>query len=114
MANAAVVLSLFLVKQAPPKANRFLDLGCVQSVFHRHFVEALWRFHERLGTAKTRDQIAQEYYHRPDKGVNILAPVDEQCQWLRDIGFQHVDCYFKVFEIALFGGIKPPMAATGT
>jgi tRNA (cmo5U34)-methyltransferase len=86
----------------------------LQGVFDRHFIEALWRFHERLGTAKTRDQIAQEYYHRPDKGVNILAPVDVQCRWLRDIGFQHVDCYFKAFELALFGGIKPPMAATGT
>jgi len=46
--------------------------------------------------------------------VNILAPVDAQCRGLRDIGFQHVARYFKVFDFALFGGIKPPMAATGT
>ncbi|SPE57295.1 hypothetical protein SBV1_270094 [Verrucomicrobia bacterium] len=30
----------------------------------------------------------------------------EQCQWLREIGFENVDCYFKVFELALFGGTK--------
>ena len=28
--------------------------------------------------------------------------------WLRQIGFQDVDCYFKAFELALFGGRKPP------
>jgi hypothetical protein len=26
---------------------------------------------------------------------------------LRDIGFVDVDCYFKVFELAVFGGRKP-------
>lgn len=86
----------------------------LQGVFDQHFVEALWRYHEKLGTTQTRDQIAHEYYHRPDKGVNILAPVNEQCQWLRDIGYQQVDCYFKVFELALFGGIKPPLAAAAS
>jgi hypothetical protein len=38
----------------------------------------------------------------------ILAPVDLQCAWLRLIGFQDVDCFFKVFELALFGGRKAP------
>ena len=33
---------------------------------------------------------------------NIPAPVETQCQWLRDIGFQEVDCFFKTFELALF------------
>jgi tRNA (cmo5U34)-methyltransferase len=86
----------------------------LQTVFDQHFVEALWRFHERSGTTKTKDQIAQEYYHRPDKGVNMLALVEEQCRWLQEIGFLHVDCYFKILELALFGGIKPPLATLDT
>ncbi len=50
------------------------------------------------------NQIEKAYYE--DKKENIPAPVETQCQWLRDIGFQEVDCFFKTFELALFGGKK--------
>ena len=40
----------------------------------------------------------------PDRHDNILAPVEEQCRWLRRIGFTDVDCFFKAFELAIFGG----------
>ena len=50
------------------------------------------------------NQIEKAYYE--DKKENIPAPVEKQCQWLRDIGFQDVDCFFKTFELALFGGRK--------
>ena len=39
--------------------------------------------------------------------ANILAPVEVQCQWLREIGFTDVDCYLKMFEVAVFGGRRP-------
>ena len=47
------------------------------------------------------------YHARPDKADNILAPVEQQCLWLRDIGFVDVDVHWKWFELALFGGRKP-------
>jgi len=50
------------------------------------------------------NQIEKAYYE--DKKENIPAPVETQCQWLRDIGFREVDCFFKTFELALFGGKK--------
>lgn len=56
---------------------------------------------------KSRGEVAQMYYDRPHKAANILAPVETQCQWLRDIGFGDVDCYLKVFELAVFGGRRP-------
>jgi SAM-dependent methyltransferase len=71
------------------------------------FVDALYSYHLENGTEKTRAQVADEYYYRPDKQANILAPVEVQCDWLRELGFIHVDCYFKLLEVALFGGIKP-------
>ena len=37
---------------------------------------------------------------------NKLLSVETQNQWLRDIGFQNVDCYWKWLELALFGGNK--------
>ena len=35
------------------------------------------------------------------------APVDQQCAWLREIGFSGVDCFFKLFGFAVFGGQRP-------
>lgn len=90
----------------------FLNLEHVASAtrwgeeqFEHYFIDALHRYHAPLG--KTRDQVAADFYHRPDKAANLLSPVELQCQWLRDLGFANVDCFFKVFELALFGGTKP-------
>ena len=35
---------------------------------------------------------------------NKCSHVQTQLQWLRDIGFQDVDCHWKWLELALFGG----------
>ncbi|MFF5994888.1 methyltransferase domain-containing protein [Lysinibacillus sp. KU-BSD001] len=53
-----------------------------------------------------RAEIATEYYSRPDKADNILERVDIQVHWLKEIGFNHADCYFKWLELAVFGGVK--------
>ncbi|WP_026675237.1 class I SAM-dependent methyltransferase [Alkalihalobacterium bogoriense] len=55
---------------------------------------------------RNKDEVAIEYNNRPDKEDNILERVDVQVEWLRDIGFNHVDCYFKWMELAVFGGVK--------
>ncbi|MCX5813755.1 MAG: class I SAM-dependent methyltransferase [Proteobacteria bacterium] len=95
------------------KGGVFLNLEHVSSatlsvsaLFDSFFVDHLLRFHKDTVLDKTRQEIEEAYYQRPDKTENILAPVETQCQWLRDIGFQDVDCFFKVFELALFGGRK--------
>ena len=91
----------------------FLNLEHVSSAsrwgeeqFEAYFIDSLYRFHTANG--KTREQVAADFYHRPDKDANILSSVEEQCLWLRVIGFERVDCFLKVFELALFGGVKPP------
>jgi len=70
------------------------------------FIDSLWTFHRSAVGRKTKKQIANEFFHRPDKKANILAMVHDQCSWLRKIGFKDVDCYFKSFELAVFGGRK--------
>jgi ubiquinone/menaquinone biosynthesis C-methylase UbiE len=92
-----IFLNLEHVSSATPSGSNLFD---------SFFVDHLLRFHTDTNPNKTRCEIEEDYYQRPDKEENVLAPVEMQCEWLRDIGFQDVDCFFKVFELALFGGRK--------
>ncbi|ELR98982.1 trans-aconitate 2-methyltransferase [Gloeocapsa sp. PCC 73106] len=96
----------------------FLNLEHVAShshlgerAFDQLFVDSLYSFHQQRGSQLSRQEIDEQYYNRADKVANILAKVELQCQWLEEIGFVDVDCFFKLFEIALFGGIKPLVKA---
>jgi len=75
----------------------------VAGMHDRLFVDQLARYH----SGRNRAEIEKTYYDRPDKDANILTAVETQCQWLREIGFSDVDCYLKIFELAVFGGRKP-------
>jgi tRNA (cmo5U34)-methyltransferase len=85
-----------------------------QQLFDEFFVDHLYDFHSRSDRGASREAIADTYYRRPDKKENILAPVEEQCRWLREIGFHDVDCFFKIFELALFGGRRRPAGRAQT
>lgn len=76
-------------------------------LFETHYVSARYAIEQRNGGTRTFDELAEEYTNRPDKAANILAPVELQCDWLREIGYEEVDCYFRIYELAVFGGRKP-------
>ena len=77
------------------------------AAFDESMVDALFAFAERTGSGNDRARVAEEYHGRPDKAANLLAPVEPQCGWLREAGFEDVDCFCKWFELATFGGRRP-------
>ena len=80
----------------------------IEGLYDDYFIDSLWASQLTDSDAQTRDQIAVAYHKREDKQANILASVETQCSWLRDIGYEDVDCFFKIFELAVFGGRRPP------
>ena len=73
-------------------------------LFEHHYVSARFAIEQRNGGTRIFDQLVEEYKNRPDKAANILAPAELQCDWLREIGYEEVDCYFRIYELAVFGG----------
>lgn len=78
-----------------------------EELFERAYAESVWRFRSGRGENVTLDAVWEELRARPDKAANRLAPVETQLDWLREIGFADVDCYWKHFELAVFAGYRP-------
>ncbi len=76
----------------------------LHEAFERLMIEGLVR---QQATEETRQEIVTSFRARQDKDVNILAPLDVQLGWLREIGFADVDVVFKLFELSVFTGRKP-------
>ncbi len=98
LAPGAFFINVEHVRPATPWLERVAD---------ELMIDSIHAYHERTGTGKSREHVARDHVHRPDKAANILSPVEDQCDWLREIGYEDVDCYFKVLELAVFGGRKP-------
>lgn len=79
----------------------------IEALFDETFIDGLYAYHKETGGKDSRAQIAGRYYNREDKVLNKLSPVEVQVEWLRKIGYENTDCFFKLFELALFGGQKP-------
>jgi hypothetical protein len=79
----------------------------IENQFNELLVDRMFAYDQAIGGGRTRDQVAHDYVYRPDKAANILAPLETQLEWLREIGYQDVDCLFKIYELCLFIGRKP-------
>ena len=92
----------------------FINIEHVSSVaqinidlFEHHYASARYAIEKQNGGTRTLQEVVEEYSMRPDKAANILASTELQCDWLREIGYEEVDCYFRIFELAVFGGCRP-------
>ncbi len=89
------------IEHIAPAAQLATDL------FNAHIVDGCYAVEHRNGGKRTRAEMADVYMKRPDKDANKLLAVDVQCNWLREIGYTDVDCYFRIYELAVFGGRRP-------
>jgi trans-aconitate methyltransferase len=120
-----------LLAHIPRSARRILDLGTGDGRLiallrlDRPDIEALGLDISRPMLAAARRQLAGEdritlLHHDmssrlPDIGrfddwedpSNELLDVETQLHWLRELGFEDVDCYWKWLEMALLIGVKP-------
>lgn len=89
------------IEHIAPAATLATDL------FNRYIIDGYYAVEQRNGGTRTREDLADLFLNRPDKDANILLSVDTQCAWLREIGYDQVDCYFRIFELAVFAGRRP-------
>ena len=78
-----------------------------EEMFERSYAESIAAFRRTQGSDSSATEVYAELVDRPDKAANRLAPVDLQVAWLQEIGYQHADCYWKHFELAILAGYKP-------
>lgn len=76
-------------------------------LFEDHYISARHAIEKQNGGLRGFEEIAAEYRNRPDRAANLLTPVELQCDWLREAGYEEVDCYFRIFELAVFAGRRP-------
>lgn len=93
---------LFLAVQHVASATRW-----TQSPWDDRMIETI--FGEQLNEAKNRPRIevARAFYERLVSGHRQVAPLEVQCDWLRELGLESVECFLKISELAIFGGQKP-------
>ncbi len=75
-----------------------------RSLFDELFIDNLHHLALASNPQSSREHIASAYHGRDDQHDNILASVELQCAWMRDVGFIDVECYFKILELAILAG----------
>ena len=78
-----------------------------RELFDDRFIDSLFKHALQRDPAVRRSDLAAAFHSREDQHDNYLASVESQCSWMSEVGFIDVDCYFKVFELAIIAGRRP-------
>ena len=97
LAPGGVFVNVEHVASVSPFGETLYETACVEHVV---------RLRREKGEVVDFNAVWQEFASRPDKAANRLTPVETQLNWLRNIGFSEVDCYWKYFELAVLAGYK--------
>ncbi len=80
--------------------------GLAAGMFEEFMVERIVGAERERPEPRPADVVAREFLERAAADDDILLDVETQCRWLTELGFEQADTFFKLPELALFGGIK--------
>jgi SAM-dependent methyltransferase len=76
--------------------------GLAEGLFDEFFRERLMEAERERRNPRPHEEVMRSYDDAADD--DILCDPETQCGWLREIGFEKVDVYFKLPGLAIFGG----------
>lgn len=95
---------IFVLMEHVASATRWTE-----EILDDYMIYAVFGEQLRKSSGKPRAQVARDFFASSAGEALETAPLEVQCDWLREAGFQSVDCYLKVSEMAVFGGQKPEL-----
>jgi tRNA (cmo5U34)-methyltransferase len=78
--------------------------GLAEGLFDEFFRERMIEAERERENPRPDKEVVRSYDDATDE--DILRDPETQCDWLREIGFERVDTYFKLPGLAVFGGAK--------
>ena len=79
--------------------------GLAEGLFDELFRERIVQAEQEHEHPRPPEEVVASYDDATDD--DILRDPESQCEWLREIGFEQVDVYFKLPGLAIFGGARP-------
>lgn len=76
-------------------------------LYEEAWVTLIARNLARAGKAVPVDAIRREHRRVQRREGDQPSPLNAQLRWLKDAGFVMVDCWWKSFGFAVFGGVRP-------
>ena len=76
--------------------------GLAEGLFDEYFRERMIEAEQERENPRPPAEVVRSYDDATDD--DILRDPESQCDWLREIGFEKVDVYFKLPGLAIFGG----------
>jgi tRNA (cmo5U34)-methyltransferase len=78
--------------------------GLAEGFFDEYFIAQMIEAEQKSESPRSAEELRSLYVDSHDD--DILLDPETQCEWLRDIGFEQVEVYFKAIELAIFAGVK--------
>jgi tRNA (cmo5U34)-methyltransferase len=78
--------------------------GLAEGLFDEFFRERMIEAEQERENPRPPEEVVRSYDDATDD--DILRDPESQCKWLREIGFEKVDVYFKLPGLSIFGGQK--------
>jgi tRNA (cmo5U34)-methyltransferase len=78
--------------------------GIAEGMLEEYTIKALIAAERKRPQPRPDDEVVSEFREVNDE--DILADPYLQCEWLREVGFEEVQIFFLMPEIAIFGGVK--------